>query len=50
MAININRFFINNTNLNEIDFPNSLLNNVNPEFENECDIISHSKYCTDVPR
>ena len=27
---------------------NSLLDNVSPEFENECDIISHSKYCTDV--
>ena len=26
----------------------NLLNNVSPEFENECDIISHSKYCTDV--
>ena len=27
---------------------NSLLDNVSPELENECDIISHSKYCTAV--
>ena len=27
---------------------NSLFDNVSPEFENECDIISHSKHCTDV--
>ena len=24
------------------------MSNVSPEFENECDIISHSKYSTDV--
>ena len=40
--------FINNTGLNENNCLNSLLDNVSPEFENECDIISHSKYCTDV--
>ena len=27
---------------------NIMLDNVSIEFENECDIISHSKYCTDV--
>ena len=48
MAMNINRSFINNTRLNESDSLNSLLKNVSPEFENECDIISHSKYCTAV--
>ena len=34
--------------LNESNCLNSLLDNVSPEFENECDIISHSKYRTDV--
>ena len=48
MAINMHRSFINNTGLNENNCLNSLLDNVSPEFENECDIISHSKYCTDV--
>ena len=48
MAININRSFINNTGLNENNCLNSLLHNVSPEFQNECEIISHSKYCTDV--
>ena len=43
MAININCFFIMNTGLNENMCVNSLLGNVSPEFENECDIISHSK-------
>ena len=47
MAINIHRSFINNTGLNENNCLNSLLDNVSPEFENEC-IISPSKYCTDV--
>ena len=44
----MHRSFINNTGLNENNCLNSLLDNVSPEFENECDIISHSKYCTDV--
>ena len=48
MAININSSFINNTGLNENNCLNSLLHNVSPEFENECEIISHSKYCADV--
>ena len=48
MAININRSYINNISLNESNCLNSLLDNVSHEFENECDIISHSKYCTDV--
>ena len=48
MAININRSFINNTGLNENNSLNSLLDNVSPEFENECNIISHSKYGTGV--
>ena len=48
MAINIHCFFINNTGLNENNCLNSLLHNVSHEFENECEIISHSKYCTDV--
>ena len=48
MVININRSFINNTGLNESNCLYSLLDNVSPEFENECDIISNSKYCTDV--
>ena len=48
MAIYLHRSFINNTGLNENNFLNSLLDNVSPEFENECDIISHSKYCIDV--
>ena len=42
MSININRSFNNSTGLN------SLLDNVSPEFENGCDIISHSRYCTDI--
>ena len=48
MAININRSFINNTGLNENNCLNRLLDNVSPAFENECDIFSHSKYCTNV--
>ena len=48
MAINMHRSFINNTGLNEHNCLNSLLDNVSPEFETERDIISHSKYCTDV--
>ena len=40
--------FINNTGLNENNCLNSLLDNVSTDFENECDIIIHSKYCTDV--
>ena len=48
MAINMHRSFINNTGPSENNCLNSLLDNVSPEFENECDIISHSKYCTDV--
>ena len=44
----MHRSFINNTGLNENNCLNSLLDNVSPEFKNECDIISHSKYCTDV--
>ena len=48
MAININRSFINNTGRNENNCLNSLLVNVSTEFENECDIISHRTYCTDV--
>ena len=48
MVINMHRSIINNTGLNENKCFNSLLDNVSPEFENECDIISHSKYCTDV--
>ena len=40
--------FINNTGLNENNYLNNLLDNVNPEFENEYDIISHLRYCTDV--
>ena len=47
MPININRSFINNTGLNESNCLNSLLDN-EFEFENECDMISHSKYCTDA--
>ena len=47
MVININHSFINNTCLNESNCLNSLSDNVSPEFENECDRISHSKYCTD---
>ena len=48
MSINMHRSFIYNTGLNENNCLNSLLDDVNPEVENECDIISHSKYCTDV--
>ena len=48
MAITMYRSFICNTGLNENNCLNSLLDNVSPEFENECDIISHTKYCTDV--
>ena len=48
MAININRSFINNRGINEKYCVNSLLDNVSPGFENACDIISHSKYCTDI--
>ena len=48
MAINMHRSFTNNTCLNENNCLNSLLDNVSSEFENACDIISHSKYCTDV--
>ena len=48
MVINMHRSFINNTDLNESKCLNSLLDNVSPELKNECDIISHSKYCTDV--
>ena len=48
MAINMHRSFINNTGFNENKCLNILLDNVSPEFENECDIISHSTYCTDV--
>ena len=44
MEININRSFINNTGLSE----NNCLDNVNHEFDNEFNIISHSKYCNDV--
>ena len=36
--------------LNENNGLNSLLDNVSLEFENECDIISHSKYYTDQCR
>ena len=48
MAININSSFINNTAFRENNCLNSLLHNVSPEYENYCEIISHSKYCTDV--
>ena len=46
-VININRSFINNTDVNEDNCLNNLFDNVNHEFENEF-IISHSKYCNDV--
>ena len=48
MAINMHCSFINNTGLNENNCLKSLLDNVSPEFDNECDIISRSKYCSDV--
>ena len=48
MAITINRSIINNTSINENNALNSLLDNVNQEFENEDDIINHIKYCTGV--
>ena len=48
MANNMHRSFINNACLNENNCFNSLIDNVIPEFENECEIISHSKYCTDI--
>ena len=48
MAINMHRSFINNTGFSENKCLNCLLDNVSPEFENECDIISHSNYYTDV--
>ena len=48
MAININRSFINNTDLIEYNCLNNLLDNVSHEFNNEFNIISHSKYCKDV--
>ena len=43
IAININRPIINNTGLNENNDLNSRFDNVSPEFNNECDIISHLK-------
>ena len=43
MTININCSFINNTGLNENNCLNSMLYDVSPEFENECDIISRTK-------
>ena len=48
MAININHSFINNTGLNENNCLNNLLDNVSHEFDNEFNIISHSKYCNDL--
>ena len=42
------QYRVNNTGLNENNCLNILLDNVSPEFENEYDIISHSKYCTGV--
>ena len=48
MAINMHHSFINNTDLNKNNCLNSLLDNVSHEFENDCEIISHSKYCTDA--
>ena len=48
MAININHSFINNTCINENNCLSSLLDNVSPEFENECNIISYSKYYNDA--
>ena len=48
MAININHSFINNTGLNENNCLNNLLDNVSHEFDNEFNIISHSKYCNDI--
>ena len=44
----MHRSFINNTGLNENNYLNSLHDNVSPAFENANDIISHSKYCSDV--
>ena len=41
MAINMDCSLINNTGLNENNCLNSLLDNVSPKFENECDINSH---------
>ena len=48
ITINMNRSIINNTGLNENNCLNNLLDNVSYEFDNEFNIISHSKYCNDV--
>ena len=48
MAVNINRSFMNNTDLTEQTCLNKLLQNMSPELENETETIHHSMYYSDT--
>jgi len=48
MAININRSFMNNTGLNENNCLNNLIQSLSPESENELDLLSETKYYSDI--